>query len=1075
MGRLGTEPTAGRRICLGDCNMNIRPAPAYRLGFRFCSTLALAAGMASAAAAADQPPPADGPTATTPEATTQQSVAADDNEIVVTGYRASLQSATNAKRDSVGFTDSIFAEDIGKFPDTNIAESLNRVPGVIISREVTGEGLQVAIRGLGASFTKVLLNNAPVAIASTGRTDAQSTNREVDLDLLPTELFTRLTVSKSPTAEMLEGGAAGTVNLRSARPFDHPGTHLTYSLQGTKNQHADGWGARGSLLGSFTTDTFGILVGVAGVRNKTRTTGFETIGWTNPNLSAAQCGAATGCNPTGGGNYTIPATVPANAGNGLTTGQTIDQAFLLAHNPGLTIQQIDNAIIPRLGRPSDEYGTRDRINGIVSLEWRPSDALHFYLDAMAGKKKNDLRRIDMNWVGRNGAAIPLNMKVDRTDCSAGCVATEGTFANAQFFLEYRPFIENIRFWGINPGLAAQFSDNLKLDLQANWTQSRFHRESPTVLVITPASSGLTVSYNNDGSIPQITSNVDLNNPANFGWPGGRVNIQDERRRTETKGLRGDLTWGDEHLNLKVGGAYDDVKRRIRAYDNSQAFQNAVCGDNPSVFLPGPNTQPPCEGLSTANPPSNYPRYPLLGSGFSAGQAGPIVYRGSLIPQSALAGLLMPGPDGFITVDWNKFKQASQYDSFHDSAPEAGSSNTGASGGLVRERTLGAYAEVNGDTELGGNKLRYNVGVRWVRTDQTIGGQVSISDPRNSTDPDGAGPLPAACPGGGANLRDGSCFPNIANFVRTNNKYDNWLPSLSAAYSIGEHALARLSLSKTMTRPNPNSELPGLNFSTPSADAGTVGNPALKPFISKNIDLGFEYYTGGEGLIGVAAFRKSVEGFTVTGSQTVPFAALAAYGVTFDTLTPTQQTAINSRGGPGSANVVLQQQVNASGNLIINGLEFTWVQPLDFLFDRYLGIKGFGFNSNLTIIDQKGSGAAPALATGVPPYTYNITAYYENHGVSLRLSTTYYDANPSAAAPQNGITLAGLFNDSYRQWDFSSIFDLKKILRTDIPAEVVFDVVNLTNAKQRSYFQFPNAAFTYYNAGRTFMVGIRGTF
>ena len=70
------------------------------------------------------------------------------------------------------------------------------------------------------------------------------------------------------------------------------------------------------------------LIGVAGVHNKVKTTGFETIGWTNPNLSAAQCGDGNVCNTTGGGNWTIPATVPANAGNGLTTGATIDEALL---------------------------------------------------------------------------------------------------------------------------------------------------------------------------------------------------------------------------------------------------------------------------------------------------------------------------------------------------------------------------------------------------------------------------------------------------------------------------------------------------------------------------------------------------------------------------------------------------------------------------------------------------------------------------------------------------------------------------------------------------------------------------
>src|ERR1044071_7029209 len=127
--------------------------------------------------------------------------------VTVTGYAASLQKATDAKRDSTNFTDTVFAEDIGKFPDTNIAESLNRIPGAPISREIDGEGVNVSIRGLGTNFTKVTLNGANVAVASTGATDTANANREVDLNWFPTELFTQLSVSKSPTADMLEGGA----------------------------------------------------------------------------------------------------------------------------------------------------------------------------------------------------------------------------------------------------------------------------------------------------------------------------------------------------------------------------------------------------------------------------------------------------------------------------------------------------------------------------------------------------------------------------------------------------------------------------------------------------------------------------------------------------------------------------------------------------------------------------------------------------------------------------------------------------------------------------------------------------
>jgi TonB-dependent receptor len=992
--------------------------------------------------------------------------------IVITGYRGSLQSSTNAKKRSVGFVDTIYAEDIGKFPDTNIAESFNRIPGITIMREITGEGLEVSIRGLGPNFTRVTLNNAPILVASTGRDGSQNTNREVDLDLFPTELFTKLTVSKSPTPGMLEGGAAGNVDMRSARPFDNAGAHLTYSAQASKMTHSNKWGYRGSILASDTFGNFGVLVGAAGARNQVWTKGFETIGWTNPNLSAAQCGSTTGCNSTGGGNWTIPATVPSNANiPGVAPGTAINQAFLLAQNPGATIQQIDNGIIPRLGRPVDEYGRKDRWNLIGALEYK-GDRLHLYLDSMYARKHNDMLRTDINWVGRNGAAIPVGTEYDKTDCSQGCTVTKGTYYNAQFFLEFRPWVEHLRYWGVNPGLEYEFSDRLKLDLNGNYTKSRFHREVPSVLVITPANSGVTVTYDNmSGAFPNITTNVDLDDPSKFGWSGGRVNIQDEKRTTYTKGARGSLTWGDQHFNVHIGSAYDDQARWIRGYDASQQWQNAVCGDNPSVFLPSPNGQPPCQGLSTAAPGAGYPTYPGYGTGYTAGQTGPIVYQGSLIPQSQLINYLSAGPAGYITVNWDQFRKASKYDQFHAAEPESGGTNTGASGGYFRERTWGAFAEANGDWLIGDNELLFSGGVRWVKTWQTIGGNVSIADPRNA-DPDGTGPIPACA----ANTsRDGSCYPNITNFVTTKHNYTNFLPSATAAYHIGHNAIVRAALSRTMTRPNPSAMLPGLNFSSPSADVGSVGNPALAPYISNNIDLGFEYYTGKEGYVGFAAFRKSVSGFTVNGNVTVPFSTLAQYGVTYDTLSPTQQTAINSRGGPSSATVVLTEQVNAPGKLKINGLELTWVQPLDFLFGRYLGLNGFGFNANMTIVDQGGSGSASAVATGVPPRSYNVTGYYENHGISARVSRTWNKAFIASGFNQNGIPLAAIYSASYGQWDFAGSLDLAKIVGNDRLPQLTLDVQNITKEKQRSYFQFPNATFSLFDPGRLVLVGLRGHF
>ena len=1049
---------SGRQVMCGLTVLAGLISQAYAQEAAPAAAQAPAPAPAPAAAAANATPAsAATPAAATPAAADAPAATPGDDSAVqtvkVTGYVGSLETSARDKRNSVGFQDSVFSEDLGKFPDTNIAESLNRIPGVQITREISGEGLNIQIRGLGTSFTKVTLNGASVAVASTGRTDSQNTNREVDLDMLPTDLFRKLTVNKSPTADMLEGGAAGVVDMRSARPFDDPGQHVAINLTGMENNVAKKPGDRGSFLASQTFDNgFGILGGFSWADAKVRTTGFESVGWTNPNLSAAQ-DSDPNRNSTGGGNYNIPAVVPAGAGNGLIPGTVIDQAFLLAHNPGLTIQQIDNAIIPRLGRTMDEWGSKDKYTGIVALEYRPSEALHFYLDTLYSKKNNDLQRADMDWVGRNGAMIPLNMTVDRTDCANGCTVTGGTFANSQYFLEYRPYTENTTLWGLNPGVEWQLAKNLKLDAQANLTKSTFLRDSPTVLPITALGSGLTTTYTN-GAVPTMSSSVDLDNPANFGWSGGRVNLQEEIRNTETKGFHSNLTWGDKALNVKAGVAYDDISRTIRAKDNSGAWQAAVCGDNPSVFLPSPNGSPACDGSTGVGSATGL--YPGYGTGYTAGATGTPTYQGSLIPAAALASYLHAGPDGYITVDWSKFKQNTNYASFVASAPDVGSSNTSASAGYIRERTRGFFTELNGESTVADYLLRYNAGVRYVHTDQTVGGFISLPDPRNASE-----------------TLSGSEYPNLNSVYYLSTQYDDVLPSASVAMNLTKDVIARASVSRSMTRADPNALRPGINFSSPSADVGTIGNSSLKPYISDNIDLGLEWYTGREGYVSATYFDKRINGFTVNENVTTPFSALAAYGVTYSALTPTQQQAIDARGGPDTATVVLTEPSNASGILHIQGLELGWVQPLD----KWLPIKGFGFSDNVTMTHQKasGQGSAGFIALGVPKVTNNAVAYYQRDGYSIRLSHSYAQGSQVATANQNGITNAALFADSYQQLDLSSSVDLEEVMDRKGWPTLTFDVVNLSNSTQRTYFQFEDATYTLYKPGPTFSIGLRAKF
>ncbi len=1149
-------------------------------------------------------------------------IAQDSMETVtVTGYRASLTDSTNAKRASVGFSDAVFAEDIGKFPDTNIAESLNRIPGVTINRDNDGEGVNVSIRGLGTNFTKILLNGAQVSVATTGAIDASNNNREVDLNMFPTELFTQLTVSKTPQANQVEGGAAGTITMRSRRPFDDPGLHITYNLQGSQLSKADDPGARGALLFSDTEGPFGVLFGVTGVHTQQFTTGWEdgNAGWVTMNMGNgvvnnaatgnvnqvySQCqgvtskGASTGggsawqpqdslgtyngsangspCKSIGGGSMGIPNAIPANvsipipgqpAGTFYPVGTPVNAAMLHALNPAMAITTgsttstaaycatyaacpsweqggypssgagfvpvsaagsttynvfnnvgLSNALIPRLGRSMYESGARDRANAVLSLEYRPSDDLHFYIDAIGGRQVNVMDRSDLDWGVRSGAGsqsmVPVGVTAD-----ANNVTTGGRFYNAQFFVEARPYQEKGDFFSVNPGMNWQVTELLHVDFQLNASRSHFFRDSPTFFLVSCPSAGngtgvpgcaapaggVYADFANTGATPypSITSNLDLNNPANYQWNNGRVNLQDEKRYTFTHGAHLDVSYGGDLFNVKVGAAFDDIGRTIVAIDDSQQWQNAICGDNPSVFIapgsPTNNSQPGCNGLNVAGNAAAVnaalggfaPSYPGYGTGQTAGWA-PITYGGSLIPQSALANYLVGGPTGFITVDYNKAKTASNYWALDRAAidavtngvkngtatyPYSTASNSGGNSGGVEEKNYGLYAEFTGSLPVAERHLKYDVGLRWVETHQYVISPTQHNNPANTS------------------LTDGGYYPATYTFATAKQVYQAFLPSVSLVYEVADDFNVRASVSRTMTRPNPTQMESVANFSDLTAQSLTLGNPDLKPFYSNNIDFGAELYTGGEGYIGVALFRKAISGFTVQQHQTQPFSYLSQFGITWSSLQTTQQTALTNRWGCNSdetcataASITASQYVNVKGLLTVNGMEWDYVQPLDFLLEPY-GLKGFGFNGNVTLLDQKSSGSVPAYATGVSPFQYNVTGYYENDGVMLRMSYNFNDKVYASGSNTQSVCLpavttssagcpggAYLFGAPYGQADFSSSLKLSTLFG-ELPSdpEITFDISNVFHSKLRSYDQYTNAIHSYYDPGSLFLFGVRGTF
>ena len=869
-------------------------------------------------------------------------------DIIVTGIRGSLQSATNAKREAVTFGDSIFAEDIGKLPATNLAETLNRMPGVRLNRDINGEGTQVAIRGLGPSFTRVLLNGSQLQVASDGGTNGGSANREVDLDFFPSELFTRLDLAKSPTPSTLEGGIAGTVNLRNARPFDKEGTHITAVAQGQYTDSNGKISPRGALVASHTTDTFGILVGVAGVKTKTRVDGFETVGWGDGSLGAGDAG---------NNNWNWASVVPANAGHGLIPGQPVD----VVATSGLTRSQLSTALLPRLGRNSLTTGDRSRISALASLEWRPSDELHFALDGIWAKSKRNYDKINMNWQVRNsgpgtgaqatGGMIPIDLTVDDNG-----VVTSGTFANSSFFLEASQFKQTTKFWNINPSLTWQPSDTVKVEASANWSKSKFFREQPTFAFQTPPNSGVDVYYDNTGAAnrPLITTNIDLNDP-NLGWQWYRQNIQLVRRSTETKGAHLDTTIGDDQFSIKFGGAYDRAQRSIRAYDNSPAYQLSVCGAG-------------CTGATGTVPTSAIGQYL---------NTFPVNDFGHLASGSV-------GYNAFVVPDFDALRAATNYAAYRDSAPEARGAVTGGATGDMDETVWGAYFELNGVTQIFGRDLHVNAGMRYAHTRQVVVGPSQVG--------------------------------NTIIDITSKSNYDNFLPSINVTYDLLDNLKLRASASRTMTRPDAGQILPGITFSDPSALVATAGNPDLTPYTSDNFDIGGEFYTGGIGYIGVSAFMKNIQGFTETQVTSASFGSL---NIPFDGLISTQQDALRNRAAAtGVAIADLPITVNRPVNLAdlkIKGIEATWVQPLDFL------VQGLGFSANGTHLKQ--SSSSGLVATGVSPYSYNLQGFYENHGLSISLNYVWNDKSIAVNGPQNNIPGAALRADARGQLDLSAGYQL----------------------------------------------------
>jgi iron complex outermembrane receptor protein len=481
-------------------------------------------------------------TATTPALAQSQPV----ETVVVTGIRASLKAAMDIKRDSTSIVDAVSAEDIGKFPDKNIADALQRVPGVNTVSAAGGEGGfdendRVQIRGTNPSLTDVQVDGHKISTGDWFILDQFGTvGRSVSFTLMPSEIVSNLKVYKSQQADLLEGGVAGVVDIITRKPFD-----LKDNLTLEATAEAVYTTLRGDVTPQFNglvgwkddSGKFGVILqGFYEARN-IRRDGQEFLGYSSIGLpSNFQCPTAQTCPPT--------ATVPVDAGS----------------NPALV-----GAIYPNLIGSAYFLQQRVREGGIVSAQFQPADSIEFDVQAYYSKLKASNENSNFMFWGSHefGNNTPTTYTLQNGAVVSATFPKLNAAGNnvVPIVADYikRPGSGSDTYF-VNAHASWDATSNFNISVQGGATRG-VGKTSPQVAWEGNVSAASTASYTitPEGIATVSVPGVDLSNPANMtnGWAWTVVSTAIDR---EYYGQI-DATW-----QTKIG-PIDSVKAGVRYSDH----------------------------------------------------------------------------------------------------------------------------------------------------------------------------------------------------------------------------------------------------------------------------------------------------------------------------------------------------------------------------------------------------------------------------------------------------------------------------------------------------------------------------
>lgn len=1001
----------------------------------FAGASAVAMVMGAIPAVAQQAPqqsPAPPPEGTPAAADQPQ----QGDEIVVTGIRASLQAAMDLKRDASGVVDAISAEDIGKFPDTNLAESLQRIPGVSIDRR-NGEGALVTVRGFGPTFNLVTVNGRQLATSDVnvigGDQDVdttRATSRSFDFGNLASEGVSRLEVYKTGRAAVPSGGIGATINVVTARPLDGNKTGLRGSI-----------GAKASYDTSVRLkDTTPEVSGLVSWSDEADTFGVTLFGAYQKRKSAAASSTSNDWNIS---------TFSAMPGVGPNT--------VIENAPSDPEQLIS---IPNDSRYHYSESSRERINGQITLQYRPMETLTLTADALYAQNRVSEARSDQgNWFNRpfDHVTFDGNPVID-----TATYLDEGSGYDVKdigFEQQYRATKTTLQSYGLNANW--EISDGFTLNIDGNHSESKSRPDAANGATSTLVSLGAPVvdshSVDYSGDIPkqQWTLNDALRGNNNgvldigdLGTQVQRTNVARQDQRIDQ--IRADLGWkfGDQG-RLDIGAAYVDTKMTSSRVQTQQTL-----GDWGITHV-GDVQQYAGDLVSQFCLQCKFDHYRPTNA--------QIAFRGNAVDL---------------------------YQAFADAYAANPILTTGDDFDEVKEKVWSVYAQLGWDGELMGRKAGIVAGVRFENTRVTANSRVA---------------QPAYIVWQSDNDFNRVVSTTIVP-ITGKGEYNNLLPSIDFKIEPMDHLVARASYSKTLARPDY-----GNLFASETIEAnrpnrptylggvatGNSGNPALKPLISDNFDLSLEWYFGRSSYISAGFFYKSVKNFVGTGQfeeqmfglrdpssgqpgtrSGTALERLNALGVPVSDVSLFTMTALLQETGNidtaatqflANYNPATQQLNQAFVDTVLartdiiadaNDPLFTFsvarpinnetgnIHGFEIQGQHFFGNTGFGISASYTKVDGDVNvdvGADPSAnvfaLTGLAD-SFNITGIYDKNGLSARIAYNWRDKY--LARVNRGASRNPVFYEPYGTLDVSINYDITQNIAVSLEG------INVLGESVRTY-------------------------